>query len=955
MIHLGPRGLAILALVFLPLIAVPTIVIADDSAEPAAAPASDLGERFREAILDVELVKALALLQAGLRIPDGEELHVKALRLAVKSDNVALVKALVEAGLKIKLVDEEDFLGTAAASGFTEMVRTLLDLGVDPDAREAFSRKTALMLAAEKGRPEITRILLNAGAKVNAKDWQGETAIEKSAYFGHLEVVEILRAAGAKAGDVETRLLWAAARDGRLDLMKRLLESEVGPDSRRSEDSMTPLMESASEGHIAVVRELLSAGADVNFSMENNGYTALIYAVTNRHVEVANLLLEAGADITVHTYRDSILTLAAKKGLLGMVKRYLDEKERSGLDSRHLTAALGAACANGHAEIARALIAAGGNAKHRDRRSGWSILMHAARSGSVETVRALIEAGADLNKKDKTVGRTPAVHAAEAGDAEVFRLLEEAGAKVREVDRQLLFAGAAANGRLATVRSLLDGGGDVHSRDWIGLTAVMAAAREGHADVVEFLIAAGADVNEDINGTTALEYALARGHEEAVLVLIEAGAEVNITDSYDGETPLMEAADKRKLRVVVALLAAGADPRAKDDRGHTALDTARMREEPGIIVALKAALDAPSAGADVAKKAHAPDPAAGFVAPPASLDAITRLADQLESGEEPGELDVPFWKLPEEMEQASAQIAAYLEVHPRETRAVILAARLYIAKYEWDIAVGDLDPGSDTVTAGLAQQHEALDRLLEREPDNNAEAHYWNARLYGIQEPVEDDLLRYRPRNLDKAIEHAQLAVELAPARSDYREALGLYLYAADRFHDAVTVTRELADGGHPMHRLLADMEALELPESATYSPTGTRALISLQESRGRFVGIAYGPLRVRVYTMPDTASELEQFLAQRWPDVSLFRINREESEGMTQTHYVQFFDWREDGLNPTANMNQMPEDETSGLALTVVEVKNPTREILEKFDIKPVDTFCQIALMNFRPIAPHD
>ncbi len=758
--------------------------------------------------------------------------------------------------------------------------------------------------------------------------------------------------AGAKAGEGNGWELHSAAETGRLDLVKSLLKSGVEPDSRGG-NSWTPLMAAAGRGHTAVVRELLRAGADVNWSMPN-GYTALIFAVRSGHVEVADLLLEAGADITARTESESVLSAAAEDGLAYIVKRYLEETERSGLDRRELTEALLAACKNGQAEIARTLIAAGGNAKYRDRRSGWSILMYAARSGSVETVQVLIEAGADLNKKDKTIRKNSAGHAAEAGDAEIFRLLEEAGAKVTKADRLELFIGAARNGRLATVSFLVDGGMDVNTRNWVGMTVVMVAAQEGHADVVEFLIAAGADLNAEISGYRALHYALARGHEEAVLVLVEAGAEVNVPNPRTGEMPLMEAADNRNLRLVVALLAAGAEPRAKDDRGNTALDIARRRKEPEIIAALEAALNAPSAGTDVAKKAQAPDPAAEFVAPPASLDAITRLADQLESGEEPGELDVPFWKLPEEMEQASAQIAVYLEVHPGETRAVILAARLYIAKYEWDIAVGDLDPGSDTVTTGLAQQHEALDRLLEREPDN-AEAHYWNARLYVIQEPVDDDLLRYRPRKLDKAIEHAQLAVELAPARSDYREALGLYLYAADRFHDAVTVTRELADGGHPMHRLLADMEALELPESATYSPTGTRALISLQESRGRFVGIAYGPLRVRVYTMPDTASELEQFLAQRWPDVSLFRINREESEGMTQTHYVQFFDWREDGLNPTANMNQMPEDETSGLALTVVEVKNPTREILEKFDIKPVNTFCQIALMNFRSIAPPD
>lgn len=945
MIHLSPRGLAILALVFLPLIAVPTIVIADDSAEPAAAPASDLGERFREAILDVQLNQALALLKAGARIPDGKELHVKALRLAVKSDNVALVKALVEAGLKIKLVDEKAFLGTAAARGFTEMVRTLLDLGVDPDAREAFFRKTALMLAAGKGRPEITRILLNAGAKVNAEDWQGETAIQKSANFGHVELVEILRTAGAKAGDIDARLLHSAARAGRLDLVKSLLESGVEPDSRGG-NAWTPLMAAAGWGHTAVVRELLRVGADVNWSIPN-GYTALIFAVRSGHVEVADLLLEAGADITARTESESVLTLAAEDGLAYIVNRYLEERERSDLDRRELTEALLAACNNGQAEIARTLIAAGGNAKYRDRRSGWSILMYAARSGSVETVRALIEAGADLNKKDKTIGKTPAGHAADAGDAEVFRLLEEAGAKVTKADRLELFIGAAASGRLATVRSLLDGGRDVNSRNWIGLTAVMAAAREGHADVVEFLIAAGADVNEDINGTTALEYALARGHEEAVLVLIEAGAEVNVTDSYDGKTPLMEAADRRKLRLVVALLAAGADPRAKDDREHTALDTARMREEPGIIVAIKAALDAPSAGTDVAKKAQAPDPAAEFVAPPASLDAITRLADQLEWGEEPGELDIPFWKLPEEMEQASAQIAAYLEVHPGETRAVILAVRLYIVKHEMDVA--DLDPGSEAFTTSLAQQHEALDRLLEREP-GNAEAYFSRAKLHALTFPVrESPVPAFDILDPAKAIEAARRARSLNPDEDRYARLLATLLIADRQMEEALSLLAPLEGPDHPVYLLLEDLVSLSLPAGAVYLREQSRIFGWTKFAQGRIADNA--ELRVSMYVLPMSAEEFESHCAGIWPEFRLLeQIGPDEDGQDGQQVYLQYLRKRDGVWTPALDASEIPEREASeGIILTLVPAATLPPDVLQQLSRKAGSTFSLLVLINLR------
>ncbi len=53
--------------------------------------------------------------------------------------------------------------------------------------------------------------------------------------------------------------------------------------------------------------------------------------------------------------------------------------------------------------------------------------------------------------------------------------------------------------------------------------------------------------------------------------------------------------------------------------------------------------------------------------------------------------------------------------------------------------------------------------------------------------------------------------------------------------------------------------------------------------------------------------------------------------------------------MDPTAKKNQIPEIGANGLALNVLEIKNPTQEFLEKFDLKPVDVFCQIYLMNFR------
>ena len=92
---------------------------------------------------------------------------------------------------------------------------------------------------------------------------------------------------------------------------------------------------------------------------------------------------------------------------------------------------------------------------------------------------------------------------------------------------------AARNGDLAGVQAELDKGVDVDESDdsWPGMTPLHYAADEGHTEVVELLIANGADVNaKDENGRTPLHLATYWGEKEIVELLIAAGADVNAKD-----------------------------------------------------------------------------------------------------------------------------------------------------------------------------------------------------------------------------------------------------------------------------------------------------------------------------------------------------------------------------------------------------------------------------------------
>ncbi|MDB5331709.1 MAG: ankX 2 [Phycisphaerales bacterium] len=115
-------------------------------------------------------------------------------------------------------------------------------------------------------------------------------------------------------------------------------------------------------------------------------------------------------------------------------------------------------------------------------------------------------------------------------------------------------------------------------------TALHAAAKEHQLLIVLALIRAGANLEaRDSCGRTALSLAVERGGqaaEETAIALIEAKADPNVRtlpclDGPSRETPLHRAVGWREMRVVKALIAAGADANAETSRGETPLDYVR--------------------------------------------------------------------------------------------------------------------------------------------------------------------------------------------------------------------------------------------------------------------------------------------------------------------------------------------------------------------------------------------
>ena len=151
---------------------------------------------------------------------------------------------------------------------------------------------------------------------------------------------------------------------------------------------------------------------------------------------------------------------------------------------------------------------------------------------------------------------------------------------------------ASRNGHAAVVRELLTRGPDLAFRAFLGATALHWAYFSGRREVVQLLLQAGADptLRDSEYHCTPKAFGICVASNwgfDGVFdrVLRMDPTAVNILEGRGA--PLHEAARAGHLRIVQALLAAGADPSIRDPEGRTALDLARAHNQAAVIELLR--------------------------------------------------------------------------------------------------------------------------------------------------------------------------------------------------------------------------------------------------------------------------------------------------------------------------------------------------------------------------------
>ena len=182
-------------------------------------------------------------------------------------------------------------------NGFDDIVNVLLDQGADANLAMT-NGTTALIAACTRGYPSVVRLLLKAGANIEAACDQ-TNALMYACINGYADVAFMLLDAGIKVDAVNAQgwspLLLSAER-GCYQILHRLIEMGADVNIQSRDAQWTPLMSASANGFHDIAEELIINGASVN-AQQGGGWNALMIAVQAGETDIVRLLLQHKAEI----------------------------------------------------------------------------------------------------------------------------------------------------------------------------------------------------------------------------------------------------------------------------------------------------------------------------------------------------------------------------------------------------------------------------------------------------------------------------------------------------------------------------------------------------------------------------------------------------------------------------------------------------------------------------------
>lgn len=431
--------------------------------------------------------------------------------------------------------------------------------------------------AAMRGEVETVRALLRDGADVNEAQGDGMTALHWAARHDDVELARILIYAGARV-DAGTRIgsytpLHIASRESNRTVVDVLLEAGSDPAAVSTNSGTTPLHLAARSGSSAIVSRLIEYGADVEVRESAWGQTPLVFAAAMNRVEAIRMLLDAGADpnsaaLVVDVVEMAAADKAAEKRLENVLEVF-KEQEGGGPGWQPTPSQVQAAI-----DLARAVQANWPDVPHDEDGEEEEEVGEPAADEEGEGSGEGEEAGVTEEEEQATDEAPESEDPAEADEQQ--QATDETAEPEEGAEAEADDEGEAAPRPMSYAEQV---------GEWGGLAPIHHAVRQGHVEATLALLEGGADIDQPTgDNTTPLLMAAINGQWDLASILLENGADPAIASSA-GATPLYAVLERQwqprasyahptehqqqetsHLQMMERLLDAGADPNVRLDK-----------------------------------------------------------------------------------------------------------------------------------------------------------------------------------------------------------------------------------------------------------------------------------------------------------------------------------------------------------------------------------------------------